>query len=169
VIGEIAALRDRWVEHASSSVREAAERRAHSLMNDLPPLPNFSHFHPAFLAAARARTPAGDMRRAFYQAYDGLACDFVPLDRALLERVERAPELVAASFLTPYPPGFPVLVPGQVITKPIVSFLLALDVKEIHGLDPLGIRVFKESALTPDGVAGRTRSEERGVASGGTP
>ena len=57
-------------------------------------------------------------------------------------------ELVAASFVTPYPPGFPVLVPGQVISAAILAFIRALDVKEIHGYDPeIGIQVFTEEAL----------------------
>ncbi|MDZ7846480.1 MAG: hypothetical protein U5L96_06780 [Owenweeksia sp.] len=55
---------------------------------------------------------------------------------------------MASSFVIPYPPGFPVLVPGQVVSKEILGFLLALDVKEIHGYRPdLGLRIFKESVL----------------------
>jgi arginine decarboxylase len=126
-----------------------------SLLTELPPLPNFSRFHGAFLPEPRSETPEGDMRRAFFLAYDGVNCDYIPLDARLLDRVDRAPDLVSASFLTPYPPGFPVLVPGQVVTRSIVSFLLALDVKEIHGLDPLGLRVFTEAALNPPGSSRR--------------
>ena len=49
----------------------------------------------------------------------------------------------------PYPPGFPILVPGQVISREIIDFMRALDVKEIHGYRPeLGLRVFTEAALT---------------------
>jgi arginine decarboxylase len=41
--------------------------------------------------------------------------------------------------------------PGQVVTAAILEFLLALDVKEIHGYDPMyGLRVFRESALAAD-------------------
>jgi len=57
-------------------------------------------------------------------------------------------ELVSASFVIPYPPGFPVLVPGQIINEEIINFLLALDVKEIHGYRAeLGLRVFTDAAL----------------------
>jgi arginine decarboxylase len=46
--------------------------------------------------------------------------------------------------VTPYPPGFPVLVPGQVITKDVVDFMSVLDTREIHGFDPeQGYRIFK--------------------------
>ena len=56
--------------------------------------------------------------------------------------------LVASSFVIPYPPGFPVLVPGQVVSKEIISFLLALDVSEIHGYRAdLGLRIFNDFAL----------------------
>jgi arginine decarboxylase len=52
-------------------------------------------------------------------------------------------EVVASSFVIPYPPGFPILVPGQVISGEILTFMRALDVKEIHGYRPeLGLRVF---------------------------
>jgi arginine decarboxylase len=57
-------------------------------------------------------------------------------------------ELVSTTFVIPYPPGFPVLVPGQVISEQIIEFLLALDVKEIHGYRPnLGLKVFTEDVL----------------------
>jgi arginine decarboxylase len=50
--------------------------------------------------------------------------------------------------VVPYPPGFPVLVPGQVVSKEILYFLAQLDVKEIHGYDhDLGLSVFTEAAL----------------------
>ena len=48
----------------------------------------------------------------------------------------------------PYPPGFPILVPGQVISSGILAFMRALDVNEIHGYRAdLGLRVFTPEAL----------------------
>jgi arginine decarboxylase len=56
---------------------------------------------------------------------------------------------VSTTFVVPYPPGFPVLVPGQVVSKEILYFLAQLDVKEIHGYNPeLGLSVFTAEALT---------------------
>jgi arginine decarboxylase len=50
--------------------------------------------------------------------------------------------------VVPYPPGFPVLVPGQLVSKQILYFLAQLDVKEIHGYNPdLGLSVFTEDTL----------------------
>ena len=41
--------------------------------------------------------------------------------------------MVSANFVIPYPPGFPIMVPGQVITQETIDFMRKLDVKEIHG------------------------------------
>jgi len=62
--------------------------------------------------------------------------------------METGRPLVSSAFIIPYPPGFPVLVPGQVMTAEILDFLQALDVKEIHGYRPeLGLRIFTDAAL----------------------
>ena len=136
---------DRW----SRVEIEAYESQVKSLTEDLPPLPNFSRFHPAFLTSADSTTPEGDLRRAFYRAYNDKACDHIKLeDGSLLNAIESGLQLVSAAFITPYPPGFPVLVPGQVISKEIIQFLMALDVKEIHGYEPMfGLRVFTAEVL----------------------
>ena len=64
------------------------------------------------------------------------------------DAVEQGREMVASSFVIPYPPGFPVLVPGQVVSKEIIRFMLALDVSEIHGYRAdLGLRIFRDSVL----------------------
>ena len=55
---------------------------------------------------------------------------------------------MSTTFVVPYPPGFPVLVPGQVVSKEIIYFLAQLDVKEIHGYNhDLGLSVFTQEAL----------------------
>jgi arginine decarboxylase len=65
-----------------------------------------------------------------------------------MARLEAGEELVSASFIIPYPPGFPILVPGQVISAEIMKFMRALDVSEIHGFRPdLGLRIFTPKAL----------------------
>ena len=43
--------------------------------------------------------------------------------------------MVSANFVIPYPPGFPIMVPGQVITQETIDFMRKLDVKEIHGYE----------------------------------
>ncbi len=40
------------------------------------------------------------------------------------------------------------LVPGEIVSDPILDFLTHLDVGEIHGYDPdLGLSLFTEAAL----------------------
>ncbi len=54
------------------------------------------------------------MRRAFFLAYDETQCEYLKLDDgSLLAEVESGREVVSAAFITPYPPGFPVLVPAK--------------------------------------------------------
>jgi len=166
VLTIIAEELDDRVEHLSHAQRRTHEARVASLSRDVLPLPNFSRFHPAFVpheGEPKERcTPEADVRAAFFLAYDDRACDFVPLDTRLLHEIETGRTVVSAGFVTPYPPGFPVLVPGQVVTPEILRHLLALDVKEIHGYDPgQGLRVFREEALEGH-TAGRPYPNEGG-------
>jgi arginine decarboxylase len=163
VLTSIAHDLDDHLEHLSRVARKLFESKVHSLTEDLPPLPNFSRFHEAFLPLDGSGTPEGDIRKAFFLAYDDSVCDYVKLDEALLAKVTVGGSIVSASFVTPYPPGFPVLVPGQVMSPEILEYLLALDVKEIHGYEPqYGLRVFSSSALAelegaiPDDMISRT-------------
>lgn len=136
------------VSESSALDRRAHEARVASLIHACPPLPNFSRFHGAFRRDDGAPTTEGDMRKAFFLAYDERACDFVRMDAALLAAVEGGAEHVSAGFVTPYPPGFPVLAPGQVISAEILRYLMMLDVKEIHGYQPhYGLRIFRPEAL----------------------
>ena len=135
---------------ADMSPRELAAQHAlvDNLVNRAPPLPDFSGFHDAFKDDG-SDTPDGDMRRAFYLAYDDASCEYLLHDE-LFDRVNGGESIVSASFVTPYPPGFPVLVPGQVVSPEVLSFIGGLDVKEIHGYKPqVGYRVFLEKALHP--------------------
>lgn len=154
--GDIAYLVDVLVEIAHNiqdklSVESTAglarhKGRVNSLVNG-PPLPNFSRFHAAFKPDSLA-TPEGDLRRAYFFAYDEANVDWIGLNKGTLEAIEDGHEYVSAAFVTPYPPGFPILVPGQVLSREIIAYLLALDVKEIHGYSPeYGLRVFAASAL----------------------
>lgn len=109
------------------------------------PLPHFTNFHRSF--QGQPGVPGGDLRAAYFLAYKEERCRHVKLQEAI-EALAKGDELVSASFVIPYPPGFPVLVPGQVINTEIIDFLIAIDVKEIHGYRPdLGLRVFTDAAL----------------------
>jgi len=85
-------------------------------------------------AICQGRSGAGPIRR------------FDPSCHAVRIAAER--DVVSALFVIPYPPGFPILVPGQVISAEILKFMAALDVREIHGFRPeLGFRIFNDAAL----------------------
>jgi arginine decarboxylase len=61
--------------------------------------------------------------------------------------------------VTPYPPGFPVLVPGQVFSKEILSFMRSLDTPEIHSYQPvLGYRVYTSKSAGDARCAARQLS-----------
>ena len=138
------------VDHVTDmSPRQRAdhEQKVLSLTNPAAPLPNFSGFHPSFRPGAAVDTPEGDLRRAFYAAYDDALCEYLTLDE-VQERLDAGTEVVSATFITPYPPGFPVLVPGQLFSQEIMAFMRTLDTKEVHGLRPdLGYRVFLDKAM----------------------
>lgn len=124
---------------------EISQKHIHSLIKDVPPLPDFSTFHKSFLAAPGV--PGGNIREAFFLGYEEDLCNYVLLEDCLNKLAENK-ELVSTSFVIPYPPGFPILVPGQVMSQEIIKFMLALDVKEIHGYRAdLGLKVFSEKAL----------------------
>jgi arginine/lysine/ornithine decarboxylase len=62
--------------------------------------------------------------------------------------LKEGPELVSANFVIPYPPGFPIMVPGQVITQETIDFMRKLDVKEIHGYNGAqGLKLVRADAL----------------------
>jgi arginine decarboxylase len=151
VLVKIATELEQGREDASRVERKLIDKKIHSLSQELPPLPDFSHFHAVFSpgAANKVKTTEGDIRSAFFYAYDDANCEYMTIDEATIGKAMKSGrELVSASFVTPYPPGFPVLMPGQVISEAILAFIRALDVKEIHGYEPeIGLQLFTEEAL----------------------
>ncbi|MEZ0365714.1 aminotransferase class I/II-fold pyridoxal phosphate-dependent enzyme [Mycobacterium sp. pUA109] len=145
VLRRVATDLDRVEGAASPADRALQQRRVDEITTDLPPLPDFSEFDAAFRPPGA--TAFGDMRAAFYAGYDEADREHVLLGEAG-RYVADGRTLVSTTFVVPYPPGFPVLVPGQVISKGILYFLAELDVKEIHGYNPdLGLSVFTDAAL----------------------
>ncbi|MEF3047082.1 aminotransferase class I/II-fold pyridoxal phosphate-dependent enzyme [Pseudotabrizicola sp. L79] len=146
VLVEIAKELDDRLDDASKMERLAFDRRVKNLLQELPPLPDFSRFHDAF--CADPETGEGDIRTPFFLAYDENNCDYLELNGGIDAAMDAGREVVSASFIIPYPPGFPILVPGQVVSREILAFMRALDVNEIHGYRAdLGLRVFTDEAL----------------------
>eukprot|EP00667_Euglena_gracilis_P001916 EG_transcript_1917 len=106
------------------------------------PLPDFTAFHDAFRPKG---TPGneGSSRDAFYLAFDEANCEYVSLTDAG-RRLAAGEQLTGTTFIIPYPPGFPIITPGQLISQGIIDFMLKLDVKEVHGYHAAqGLRIFK--------------------------
>lgn len=105
-------------------------------------------FHPAFCPFYPDTQQVADLRRAYFLGMDQAKIAYAPLSSETLARVEQGEVLVSAGFVTPYPPGFPVLMPGQLITSAILNFFSALSTREIHGFNPKqGFKVFRSEAL----------------------
>lgn len=145
VLRRVAIDFDRAESAASVADRALHERHVEEITQDLPHLPDFSEFDVAFRPVDAC--VFGDMRSAFYAGYEESDREHVLIGMAG-RRLAEGKTLVSTTFVVPYPPGFPVLVPGQVVSKEIIYFLAQLDVKEIHGYNPdLGLSVFTEAAL----------------------
>ena len=153
VLAEIAGEVDRGLVQGGANAKKTFEARVKSLMTDVPDLPNFSHFHDSFRGDAGTKTNEGDIRSGFYSAYDAAGCEYIRLvDPEIDRRLKDGPDLVSASFVIPYPPGFPIMVPGQVITQETIDFMRKLDVKEIHGYDAKeGLKLVRAEALAKIG------------------
>ena len=134
----------------SPAERASHERAVLRLTAPSAPLPDFSGFHPSFQDASGQGippTPEGDVRRAFYLSYNDSYCEYLKPEE-VEQRVENGEQVVSTTYVTPYPPGYPVLVPGQVFSPEILSFMRSLDTPEIHGYRAdLGYRVYVDKAL----------------------
>jgi arginine decarboxylase len=157
VLVEISQGIEKKLTEGGKAAQQAFAARVKSLMTDVPNLPNFTSFFKCFREDPASKTSEGDMRSAFFGAYREHQCEHLKLFSADIDkRLREGPELVSANFVIPYPPGFPIMVPGQVINAETIEFMRKLDVKEIHGYAAtLGLNLLKpaflESVKTPSG------------------
>jgi len=143
----------------SPAERTAHERAVLRLTAPSAPLPDFSGFHPSFTDGQGRPTREGDVRRAFYLSYNDSYCEYLLPDE-VEQRVQAGEQVVSTTYVTPYPPGFPVLVPGQVFSPQILAFMRSLDTPEIHGYRPdLGYNLGGEFGVRDflDRLAARNR------------
>src|SRR5260370_25230791 len=131
----------------SPAERGVHERKVLNLTAPSAPLPDFSGFHPSFTDGPGQTTPEGDVRRAFYLSYSDTYCEYLTPEEPE-QQGENGDQVVSTTYVTPYPPGYPVLVPGQLFIPEILSFMRSLDTPEIHGYRAdLGYRVYLDKAL----------------------
>jgi arginine decarboxylase len=160
VLVEICGEIEERLKSGGDGERKTFAARTKSLMHDVPDLPNFSRFHEAFRQDAGKHTNEGDMRTAFFMAYDEKSCEYVPLNSPEInKRLEKGPDLVSANFVIPYPPGFPIMVPGQVLTQDTIDFMRKLDVKEIHGYEASkGLKLIRPDHLQGKSAKSRAKA-----------
>jgi arginine decarboxylase len=162
VLVEISQGIEKKLAEGGRPAQQAFASRVKSLMTDVPNLPNFSCFFSRFREDPVSITSEGDMRSAFFGAYREQQCEHLKLSNPEIDkRLTEGPELVSANFVIPYPPGFPIMVPGQVINAETIEFMRKLDVKEIHGYTAaLGLKLlnpaFLQSTKTPSTKETRT-------------
>ena len=148
-LADIARKIEKRLAEGGEAERAAFEARVKALMEDVPDLPDFSIFHDAFRDDPTSATKEGHIRDAYFLANDPANTEYIPLNSDELDRrLEEGPPMVSAKFVVPYPPGFPILVPGQIITREIVDFMRKLDVQEIHGYSAAkGLELLNDQAL----------------------
>jgi arginine decarboxylase len=148
VLVKIAGELEEHVSEMGLGERGRFEQKVRGLTTNSVSLPDFSGFHPVFRdVTGSEETPEGDVRRAFYLSYDDTNCEYLTPEQ-VFEKLDAGTDVVSATFVTPYPPGFPVLVPGQVFSREILTFIRELDTPEIHGYKPeFGYRVYTEKAI----------------------
>ncbi len=149
VLTEIAEELDDRLNHASEAAVRLHEGQVRALVDELPPLavlqPVPSRLQGRRRTARRRKATCGPPSTWPTRTPPASTPGWTA---SLSQAVAAGRTVVCARFVTPYPPGFPVLVPGQVITTEILDYLLALDVTEIHGYEPdFGLRVFTDAAL----------------------
>jgi arginine decarboxylase len=148
VLVKIAREIDTEVDEMGLAARARFENRVRKATAPSTVQPNFSGFHKAFRdPTLTGDTPEGDVRRAFYLSYDDTNCEYLS-DAECVEKLNNGFDVVSATFVTPYPPGFPVLVPGQLFSQEILTFIRELDTSEVHGYHPeMGYRVYTDKAV----------------------
>lgn len=116
-----------------------------------PKMPLNRRYHPCFEPQASQALPHLNLvhlRHAYYEAYDDDNIDYIKLNSELIAQAQQGATWVSASFVTPYPPGFPLLVPGQLIDVEVLLYFASISNEEIHGYQKeLGLKVFRQTYL----------------------
>lgn len=164
VLVKIARELDERVSEMGLGERGRFEQRVRRLTAPSTSQPDFSGFHKVFRDHSGVEdTPEGDVRTAFYLSYNDANCEYLTGDE-IFGKLDAGLEVVSATFVTPYPPGFPVLVPGQLFSREILSFIRDLDTPEIHGYQPdFGYRVYTDKAIE------KSRPPEKPITNGHRP
>ena len=147
VLARIASDLEARDEDSSPAERALPAGGCYSLTRPVRPCRTSAVSTPLPARPRRPATPEGDTRRP--------SSSPTTTPAASTCRPRRRPDgwmaagrIVSAIFVIPYPPGFPILVPGAGAQPEILDFLRSLDIPEVHGYDPqAGYRVYTAKAL----------------------
>jgi len=90
----------------------------------------------------------GRIRQAYYDAFEEDHIEYLPLSQNIIDQAKAGQTWVSASFVTPYPPGFPLFVPGQIIDYASLLYFSDIINDEIHGFHKdQGLKVFSTQFL----------------------
>src|ERR1700756_2389262 len=100
VLVKIARELETRVSEMGLGERSRFEQTVYRLTTPRAPLPDFSGFHPAFRdpSPASEATPEGDVRQAFYLAYNDSFCEYLT-DEEVDERLDAGIDVVSATFV----------------------------------------------------------------------
>jgi len=105
-------------------------------------------FHTSFCFNGEAENNTSNIRKAAEEAKRQESVRYLLVDEDIESQIRKGLLLVSAAVVTPYPPGFPILLPGQIVTSKIIGELMKMGNTEIHGYSKgEGLLVFSESGL----------------------
>ncbi len=114
-------------------------------------LPQTRLYHQQFIQVSSLKKnnfQAVNIRKAYYAGMKNENIEYILLTNDLLKRILNDYKLISAAFVTPYPPGFPIIVPGQIISYDILIYLQKIQIKEIHGYhSEKGLKIFNQNYL----------------------
>lgn len=125
----IAALRELAAEISDSALR------AHRRIVDSSLFADPVEFNPQVsLRDAYFGKAIADWGQPSAVALDKLSEAYAALECSGLAGGADCYHYISQRFVIPYPPGFPILVPGQLVTRKHIDYLRSLATKEIHGV-----------------------------------
>ena len=129
----------------SSAINETRTIRGAESLNVM--LTSQKIFHPSFCLSKIPSNNISNIRNAAEAAKKESTVKYVLVDDKLKSDVSRGIVLISATIVTPYPPGFPILLPGQIVTSDIINALLKLGNTEVHGYSKEdGLLVFRDES-----------------------
>lgn len=138
------------LQHIANKLDNSPSIKSHNEYKvNLPLTRNYHSKFVRYQSEVKNNFQAVYMRNAYYAGFNKENIEYVTLSSDLMQQVMNDYKPVSAGFITPYPPGFPIIVPGQLITYDILLYLQNIQIKEIHGYNPeKGLKVFSTEFLS---------------------